>query len=488
MHGAKPLRRLLHFHCRRLAANEGVRCPLGSEWSFPEIASGMISIKQGVDLPVSGDPAQSIEDGPSISKVALVADDYVGMKPTMQVDEGDSIALGQCLFTDKKTPGVRFTSPAAGKVLAINRGDKRIFQSIEIELEGDAEVTFASYENSDLTTLTRDQVRENLLNSGLWTAVRTRPYSKVPPPDSTPHSIFVTAVDTEPLAADPALIVRENETAFIHGLQVLKHLTDGQLFVCCRPDARLPGHDLSIAEFVEFRGPHPAGLPGTHIHFLDPVSDKKTVWYLDCQDVIAIGKLFTTGKLTVDRVISLAGPSVTRPRLIRTRLGANTDELTEGQLDGTEHRVISGSVLSGRNAVAPRHYLGRYHRQVSVLAESREREFLSWLGPGGQKFSIKRVFASGFVPTTKPVDFTTSTEGSRRAMVPIGMYEKVMPLDMEPTFLLRSLIVGDTEQAQALGCLELDEEDLALCTFVCPGKYEYGRILRENLQRIEKEG
>ena len=284
------------------------------------------------------------------------------------------------------------------------------------------------------------------------------------------------------------MVLREEEAAFTHGLQILSHLTDGAVFICKRPGTVLPGTELSFVTVEEFDGPHPAGLPGTHIHFLDPVSLNKTVWTIGYQDVIAIGRLFVTGQIPIERIISLAGPAVRNPRLLRTRIGACTDELTAGGVIGDDLRVISGSVLSGRTATGPAAFLGRNHLQVSVLSEGRDREFLGWQKPGFDKFSIKRVFASAFTWNGRLFPFTTNKNGSRRAMVPIGMYEKVMPLDVIPTFLLRALIVGDTEQAQLLGCLELDEEDLALCTFACPGKSEYGPLLRSTLARIEEEG
>lgn len=448
----------------------------------------MIRITKGLDLPIEGAPQQVVEDGPEVKTVALLGCDYVGMKPTMEVREGDAVKQGQTLFTDKKMPSVRYVSPACGRVLEIRRGAKRVFQSLVIEVDGDETQAFQSYYDADLSTLTREQVVENLLQSGLWTAIRQRPYSQVADPNTMPHSVFVNTMDTNPLAVQPDVVIREHDRTFIYGLQVLRHLTEGKLYVAKPPGTVVPGGDLPFVHGEEFEGPHPAGLPGTHIHHLDPVGSDKVVWYLNYQDVIAIGHLFATGELSVERVIALAGPVVNRPRLIRVRSGSNIGDLVAGELAAGENRVISGSVLSGRAAVAPYEFLGRYHLQISALAEGRERELLGWQRPGFDKFSIKRVFASAFAGNDKKFAMTTSTEGSKRAMVPIGMYEQVMPLDVVPTFLLRALIVGDVEQAEQLGCLELDEEDLALCTFVCPGKYEYGPILRKNLTRIEKEG
>jgi len=447
----------------------------------------MIKIRRGLDLPVSGSPEQVIHDGPTVKSVAVVGPDYVGMKPTMEVKEGDRVKLGQLLFTDKKTEGVRYTAPAAGVVTAINRGERRVLQSVVIDVEGDEEETFAAYSNDELSHLDRAAVVENLVNSGLWTSLRTRPYSKVPSPSATsPSSIFVTAMDTNPLSADPALVIAERADDFENGLTVISRLTDGAVHLCTSSDSPISGSAAGV-QVHSFTGPHPAGLAGTHIHFIDPVSDHKTVWTVGYQDVLAIGALFTTGHIDTRRVISLAGPQVARPRLVRTRLGANLSELTAGELKDGQNRLVSGSVLSGRAASGPFDFLGRYHVQVSVLLEGRQREFFRYLSPGSLRHSAMPIYLSS-LSKSKKFDFTTNTNGSERAMVPLGNYEKVMPLDILPTQLLRALIVGDTETAQKLGCLELDEEDLALCTYVCVGKYEYGPILRDNLARIEKEG
>ncbi|MDA0588405.1 MAG: Na(+)-translocating NADH-quinone reductase subunit A [Planctomycetota bacterium] len=446
----------------------------------------MLRITRGLDLPITNAPEQKIYDGPPIRSVALLSADYFGMKPTMAVAIGDTVKRGQLLFEDKKNAGVRFTSPVAGRVADVIRGAKRAFHSVVVEVDGDDEVTFASY--PDVTALTREQVVANLNESGFWTALRTRPFSRVPGLDEKPHSLFITATDTNPLCARPEVIITERGDEFRAGVQVLSHLTDGKVFLVSCPGVTLPGEELPGIDAIEVEGPHPAGLPGTHIHLLDPVSESKTVWHIGYQDVIAIGHLFRTGKLDSSRVISLAGPGVKNPRLVRTVTGAAASDLTDDQLNTGEMRVISGSVLSGRTMDAPNNFLGRYHVQVSALVEGREREFLGWQKPGFDKFSIKRVFASSIFGRNQKYNFTTSTGGSRRAMVPIGMYEDVMPLDILPTFLLRALIMGDTEQAAALGALELDEEDLALCTFVCPGKYDYGPLLRDNLTMIEKDG
>lgn len=442
-------------------------------------------VRRGFDLPISGQPEQRIEQGPKVGSVAILGDDYIGMKPTMLVEEGEQVAAGQPVFACKKTPGVIYTAPAAGRVSGVVRGDKRKFVSLIIEKEGDERVEFQNF--GDLTKIHRQLIIDNLLNSGVWTGIRVRPFSKVADPSTRPHSIFVTAIDTHPLAANPEVVLAQYQDFFIAGLNVLSLMGDHAVHVCTALNAKIPGEKVPGVKFHEFQGPHPAGLPGTHIHMIDPVGPNKLVWYVGYQDVIAIGHLFLRGTIWTERIVSLAGPRVKNPRLVRTSLGANLDQLTAGQLIGDHNRVISGSVLSGRSRTDAVCFLGRYHNQVSVLEEGDEREFLGWQMPGPDKFSLTKAYLGSWL-LGKRFDFTTSTGGSKRAMVPIGTYEKVMPLDILPTQLLRSLIVQDSDSAQALGALELDEEDLALCTYVCPGKYEYGSILRENLTRIEKEG
>lgn len=438
-------------------------------------------------MPISGIPDQQISPCPMPRHVALLGDDYVGMRPTMLVQEGDSVIKGQPLFEDKKNPGVFFTAPASGTVVAINRGERRVLQSVVIRIEGEGEREFTRHDATALATLTREAVQSQLLESGLWTAFRTRPFSKTPVPGTVPAAIFVTAMDTNPLCADPQPLILAQRQAFDAGLTLLTRLTEGKVHVCQASGGKLGGHPQGQVTFNTFAGPHPAGLVGTHIHFLEAVSLTKQVWHLNYQDVIAIGKLFTTGHLCTERVIALGGPQMRNPRLVRTCLGADINELLVDETLEGENRHISGSVLSGRHAVGVQAYLGRFHLQVSVVKEGREKELFGWVMPGKEKFSITRTTLGHFL-RNKLFNFSTDTNGGERAMVPIGNYERVMPLDILPTVLLRDLLAGDTDGAQALGCLELDEEDLALCTYVCPGKYEYGPVLREVLTRIEQEG
>ena len=442
-------------------------------------------IKKGLDLPISGGPNQVISEGNQVSSVALIGKDYIDMKPTMQVKEGDRVKLGQILFSDKKTEGVNFTSPGSGVVKSINRGEKRALRTVVIELDGDDKVEFTKYPVAKLAGLDAVAVMHNLVESGLWTAFRTRPFSKIPASSTRPVAIHVSAMDTNPLAADPAVVIAADSEAFKNGLTVLSNLAEDKLYV-----AKAAGTTVDVPNMVEvvvfsrtFAGPS----SGPRMHFISPVSAKKISWTIGYQDVIAVGKLFTTGLLNVDRVISIAGPLAKNPRLVKTRVGANTDELVKNELTADNVRVISGSVFSGTKAVNWASYLGRYHVQLSLLQEGRDRQLLGWLNPAGEKFSFTNALFSSF-SRGKKIAIDTSAHGSPRAIVPIGVFEGVMPLDILPTQLLRALVVMDVDSSELLGALELDEEDLALCSFVDSGKHDFGMALRANLAHIEKEG
>jgi len=451
-----------------------------------------MKIKKGLDIPIAGKaattPFDAIENlASSIKTVAILGRDYHGLRPTMKVEEGDQVKLGQPLFEDKKNPGIQFTAPAGGKVVAINRGAKRVLQSVVVECgEQEEYVEFSSYSSEQIADLEQETIRQQLQDSGAWTAFRTRPYSKIPAKDASPYAIYVTAMDSNPLAADPSTIIDAESEAFLTGLEIIAKLT-AHIFVCHEDGKKLPQAASDKIQYKAFSGVHPAGLVGTHIHMLTPVTEQRTVWHLQAHDVIAIGKLFLEGKVYTKRIITLAGSMVKQPRTVCARMGANTNDLIVGQLNDGDARVISGSVLNGYRSVGSTAYLSRYSLQVTVIPEGQPRQFLHWINPFLKQFSVLRVFLNPPKKDEK-IAMSSSQNGSPRAMVPLGNYESVMPLDILPTQLLRALLVRDTEVAKQLGCLELDEEDLALCTFVCHSKYEYGAALRACLEIIEKEG
>lgn len=453
-----------------------------------------IHIKRGLDLRLSGAPDLSkAPEYKSAKRYAVTGADYVGMKPTILVEEGEEVLAGRPLFEDKKNPGVKFVSPVAGKVAAVVRGEKRAFRSIAIEAASDPTLSdsFTKYDEKELVELCPSKVREQLIRSGLWVALRTRPFSRVPAIDSTPVALFVNVADSNPHAPDPKPIVEARKADFINGLKVLSRICGNKLWVCFgnsdyTSDFMQEVESVPSAEAVRFVGKHPSGLTGTHIAKLDPCGLNRVVWSIGYQDAIAIGALFTTGVYNAERVVSLSGPAVKNPRLIKVLQGAFVSELVEGELVDGETRVVSGSVLCGRAIVEGEEGLGRYVNQISALGDGDPRELIGWFTPGFSKFSVARTVASTWFPKAA-YKMTTALGGGKRAVFPNPAFEKVMPLDICPTFLFKALEIGQLEACERLGAFELDEEDLALCTLVDFGKNDYGKTLRALLNTAIKE-
>lgn len=444
----------------------------------------VVRSSKGLDLPLAGAPSGAVEAARPVSSVAVLGPDYPGLKPALQVEVGDRVRLGQALIDDKQRPGVRYTAPAGGTVTAIHRGERRSLVSIVIAVDDALTAAPLASWSGPVSRPDGAALRALLLESGLWTALRTRPYSHVASPEAEPAAVFVTATDTRPHAVPPALVIAARAADFHAGLAGLTALAS-TVFACVGEGVRVDAP--AGVRVVEFAGPHPSGNAGWHVHRLMPVGQHRSVWTIGYQDVIAIGRLLTRGELDVERIVTLGGPGAQRPRLLRTRLGASLDELLDGELRPGSQRVISGSVLDGRaRTSAADAYLGRHHLQIAVLPEGGDREMFGYIAPGAEKFSVTRTVLGAFRRAHR-FSFSTTTNGSPRAMVPIGSYERVMPFDILPTFLLRSLITRDDQRAAELGALELDEDDIALCTYVCPGKTEYGPLLRAALDRIEKE-
>tara|TARA_B100000927_G_scaffold276036_1_gene256492 strand:- start:164 stop:1513 length:1350 start_codon:yes stop_codon:yes gene_type:complete len=449
----------------------------------------MAKISKGLDIPFKGSPAP-LTVNKFTQENAIVGLDYKGLKPRLLVKEGEKVSCGQPIVEDKRVEGTYFCAPISGTLKLIQRGQKRVLQNVIVEQDGTNEFyKYKSYKNGDLDSYSSEELVNLLKESGTWSGIRTRPFSLIPDSSTDPSSIFVTAIDTNPLSFDPSLFIQQHQTAFNDGLKVLAKLKNTPVHVCVRTGFRFSIPECSQVKIHEFSGPHPSGNVGTHIHKIDPVSANKLVWHIGYQEVVALGKLIASGKYFSTRWFSLAGPGVKEPKIIISKLGSNIGEILEGELKSTysETRVINGSVLTGKKVDEVFRFLGRFSQIVSVLEEDRKRVFLGWHDAGFERFSVMRTFLSKLSPGKK-FNFGTSTHGSDRAMVPVGAYEKVFPFDMLPTLLLKSLCAGDTDEAQSLGCLELDEEDLALCTFVDPGKVDYGPLLRKALTTIEKEG
>ena len=437
----------------------------------------MIKISKGLDLPISGKPDTSITDEPKISSVSLLANDFVGMKPTMLVKENDEVKVGEKLFEDKKNPGIFFTAPAGGLIKSINRGDKRKFLSIEIEISQNEE-----FINFDMGS-NQDEIKNALINSGLWNVFRTRPFNRTPNISSSPEALFINCCDTNPLSVDPYEIINIEKDNFDQGLETIKQLFDCDIHLTYQNNNF--DNTLSGINYHQFAGPHPAGLVGTHISKIHPVNLNSTVWTANFQDIISIGYLKKNKKIKTTKIISLGGPAVFEPSLIKVRHGSNLDEITAGKIEDNS-RVISGSVLHGHESEGVMKYLGYYDSQVSVIPDEVNEIFLNWLMPGSSLHSKLNVFISSFIKPKKYI-FNTSIGGGNRAIVPISSYEEVVPMDILVTQLLKSLVVSDIEMAIDLGMLELVPEDLSLCSYVCPSKYDYSSILMDNLNKLYLE-
>ncbi len=447
------------------------------------------TVTRGLDLPIAGAPAQVISAARAVTQVALLPADHLGTKPRLRVQVGDDVVLGQPIWQDRTHESIVVVAPGHGRIAAINRGERRVIQSIVIDLATSEPTATPMASWTARAATDRGALRALLLEAGLWVAFRTRPFSHVPAPDSDPSALFVNTMDTNPLAPNVEVIIAERRADFDRGLAALRTLTDAPLYVG-RAVGSTAGDGVKGVTTADFAGKHPAGMVGYHIHTLAPVSRTRIAWHIGAQDVIRIGQLVNTGTLDVSQVVALGGPPLTKPRLVRTRLGTSITELMEGEMTApsTPHelapRVISGSVLTGRQATDPVFaFLSRFHQQISVLPEVRVRSFLGWLGLRAPRYSAMPIYVGGGASA----GFDTRMHGGPRAMVPIGAYERVMPMDLMATHLLRAIALGDPEWAEELGVLELDEEDVALCSYVCPGKADFGGALRRVLETIAAE-
>ena len=432
-------------------------------------------IKKGLDLPISGSPSKKITDIPMISTVAILSNDFVGMKPTVIKREGDAVKAGEIILEDKKNPGVSYTSPAGGVIASVNRGDKRRFLSIEIDVSKNEE--FVEFE------IDKTNLKELLIKSGLWPAFRTRPFNRTPNIESQPNAVFINACDSSPLSIDPYEVIIQDVDNFEKGLKTIRKIFDCEINLVYQNDNF--NTDLDGINYHQFIGPHPAGLSGTHISQIYPVSMDRIAWTINFQDIISIGYLINNKKVRTNKLIALAGPSVYEPSLLNTRMGANLDELTAGKISDN-CRIISGSVIKGHESEGVMKYLGFYDSLVSVIPDEGNDVFLNWLMPGSNLHSKLNVFTSSMVKPNK-YKFNTSINGGDRAIVPVPSYEEVIPQNILVTQLLKALVVSDIEMAVDLGMLELVDEDLALCSYVCPSKYDYSSILMDNLNTLYLE-
>jgi Na+-transporting NADH:ubiquinone oxidoreductase subunit A len=438
------------------------------------------TIKKGLFIPLTNEVTDFSIQKAASGEYALLAEDFPYLKPRLAVKEGESVKAGQALLFDKNLNELAHISPVSGKVKQIIRGDKRAFIGIVVSIE-DGEPFSVKMGSS-----TRDEICATLIDSGLWTSIKSRPFGSVANPALSPSAIFITAMDTRPYAANVDAVLGSREGFFEKGVRILSKLTEGKVYICKDPGSLIPEIKEANIETAGFSGSHPAGLAGTHIHFLRPVNREKHVWEVDYQEVIAIGELFETGKANFKRVISFAGEGVAKPALIETIVGANALELAGKFEYDKAPRLISGSILYGSQITEGLPWMGRFDRQLVLLQEGKKSILFSWLTFGPKLFSAKRIFVS-HIKRPSSYHFDTAMRGSNRSMVPVGSYEKVMPLDIMITLFLRYLSAGDNEMLEKLGALELLEEDLSLVTYVSPEKTDFGPLLRQTLDAIRVE-
>jgi len=449
--------------------------------------SEVIKIKKGLDIKMNGQAEKIYAKAPRAKTYAIKPGDWHGLTPKIIPKLCDPVKVGTPIFFDKYFPEVKFTSPVSGMLLAIKRGDRR--RIVEVVVEDDGKDTPESFLQADPSGLNREQVIENLLNSGLWPLIKRRPYTVIARTNETPKSIFISAFDTAPLAPDYDFVLKDREEDFQWGVNALGRLTDGKIFL--NLDGRYPSvKTLSTIKGVEinrFKGPHPTGNVGVQIHKLDPINKGEAVWTVKPQDVVTIGRLFRTGRYDPSIVVALTGSRIKKPQYFKTIRGAGVAPLIENRLMEGENRVISGSVLNGRQIDPVEGHVGFSDAQITVIPEGNYYEMFGWIKPGFRKMSASRSFASTWLAPGRSYDMDTNYHGGERAFVMTGEYEKVLPMDIYPQQLLKAILVNDIDRMEQLGIYEVDEEDLSLCEFICTSKTPVTKILREGLRSIRRE-
>ncbi len=443
-----------------------------------------IKITRGYDIRLVGEPEKIINNSGQSKTYALKPTDFFGVVPKLMVKQGDEVKAGSPIFYDKKRPNIIFTSPVSGIVSEIVRGEKR--KLLEIRITADSEIQYEKFEIPQ--KLERQQIVELLLKSGLWAFIRQRPYGIIADPDDVPRDIFISAFDTNPLGPDNDLIVHGQGELFQFGLDLIKQLTPGKLHLSIRGDEKPSGvfRNAKNVEIHTFSGPHPAGNVGVQIHHIAPICKGEVVWTLTPQDVLTIAKFFKTGTVDYTRVVAVGGSGIQSPKHFRTIAGVSMAALLENNLkNDREYRIISGSVLTGTK-VDKNGYLGFYDYQVSVIPEGGQPEFLGWLLPGFNKFSLSGLFLSKLLPSRK-YDLDTSMHGEERPFVVSGQYEKVFPFDIYPVQLLKAILVEDLELMEKLGIYEVVPEDFALCEVICTSKINSQEIVKKGIELAIKE-
>ncbi len=449
------------------------------------LMSKEIRLKKGLNIHLLGDADKVYASTKPTEKYVVKPIDFHGLMPKLCVKVGDKVKAGTPLFYDKYNEKINFCSPINGEVTDIVRGEKR--KIMEVVIKADTEIVYEQFTTASADSLSREQIIEAMLKAGIWPFVRQKPYDIIANPADMPKAIFISTFSTAPLAIDNDFALYGMDELFQKGLDYIVKLSNGKTHLNTDGNTN-PSKVFSAAKGVQINkisGPHPAGNVGVQIHQIDPINKGDVVWYLHPQDVIAIARLFTAGKYDVSKIVALCGSQIQKPRYYRSIAGACISNLLNENTKDGKSRIISGDILSGTQ-INTDGCLGFYDSQLTVVPEGDEAEFLGWMLPGLHKFSASKTFLSWLFPSKK-YNLDTNMHGEERAYVMTGEYEKVLPMDIYPTHLIKACMIEDVELMENLGIYEVSPEDLALCEFVCTSKIEVQSIIRQGLDLVRKE-
>jgi Na+-transporting NADH:ubiquinone oxidoreductase subunit A len=444
-----------------------------------------IKIKRGLNIPLAGKAKETITNDTTSATYAVKPVDFNNIHPKLAVKQGDRVQAGTTLFFDKNKPDIRFTAPVSGTVSTIHRGERRVI--LEVVVEADNKNRYYDFGKTNIDQANKVEIKDKLLQSGLWPVIKQRPYNTIASPEILPKAIFISGFHTAPLAPDMNILLEGEADAFQNGIYALQKISEAEIHVGLRADHTNP-EAIEKAQSIKkhfFKGPHPAGNVGTHIHHINPVNKGDIVWTIHPQHVVMIGRLFRDGIYDVRKTIALTGSEVKETGYYKVISGCSLTNLIEQNIKPGRLRYISGNVLTGRKIAASGH-LGFFDDQFTVIPEGDQPEFFGWAKPGLNKYSASKAFLSAFFPK-KAYRMNTNLHGGRRAFVASGQYERVLPMDLYPVHLLKAILVEDIELMENLGIYEVVEEDLALCEFVCTSKTKVQSILRKGLDLMIKE-
>ncbi len=447
-----------------------------------------INIRKGHNIRISGSPENEYFSRPKSKTVSIQPNNFRYVKPKLLVKVGDKVDIGSPIFFDKVQPDIKWASPGGGEIKEIILGDRRSVENIIIELhEEEKSVLHTPVKYQEISSLGKAKVTDQIMEANLWPMIRQRPFNKIADPNDTPMAIFVSGFNSAPLTVNLDFALRYKQSVFQAGLNVLNQLSNGNVHLTFEVDTNC--ETLTAARNVNLHtvnGPHPSGNVGIQIHHINPWKPNEVIWVINAQHVLTIGDLFLKGIYDPSIVATVAGPGVKNPAHIQTRTGASIETFLLDNLNSDDNRIISGDVLTGQETNL-NGFLGYYDTTISVVPNSNEREFLGLLKPGNEqsRYSVTNAFIS---QNKSNFNFTTQQSGSLRPMVPINAWENMLPMDIYPNALYRSILAEDFEEMEGLGLLECDEEDFALCSFVCPSKIDVGSVIRHGLNLMKDDG